>query len=53
MEDKIVEIERDIESYREAIANAEGALDEAERELEEELEKRFGNRDIPEDHPVE
>jgi len=36
---KIQEIERDIENYKEAIANAEGALEEAEREIQEELEK--------------
>lgn len=36
---KIKEIEADIEAYQQAIENAEGALAEAERELEEELAK--------------
>ena len=36
---KIKEIEADIEAYQQAIENAEGALAEAERELEEELGK--------------
>lgn len=37
MEKRIKEISRDIESYKEAIENAEGALVEAERELDEVL----------------
>ena len=44
MDEKIMEIERDIQAYREAIENAEGALAEAERELDEELEKRYGDK---------
>lgn len=40
MENRIVEIENDIEAYKEAISNAENALAEAERELEEELNRR-------------
>ena len=36
---RIQQITRDIENYREAINNAEGALAEAERELCEELDK--------------
>ena len=36
---RIQKIIDDIESYNEAIDNAEGALAEAERELEEELSK--------------
>lgn len=39
MENRIAEITRDIEAYEEAIENAEGALAEAERELNEELQK--------------
>ena len=38
MEKQIKEISRDIESYKEAIENAEGAIVEAERELDEILE---------------
>ena len=38
MEKRIKEISRDIESYKEAIENAEGAIIEAERELDEILE---------------
>ena len=38
MEKRIKEISRDIESYKEAIENAEGAIVEAERELDEILE---------------
>ena len=33
MKQKIPEIQRDIEIYQQAIENAEGALEEAEREL--------------------
>lgn len=40
-ENRIKAITRDIEAYEEAIENAEGALAEAERELAEELEKRY------------
>jgi F0F1-type ATP synthase membrane subunit b/b' len=37
-ENRIRKINKDIEAYREAIENAEGALAEAERELDEILE---------------
>jgi len=41
MEDsRIQQITKDIAAYQEAIENAEGALAEAERELQEELERR-------------
>lgn len=38
-ETRIQKITRDITTYREAIDNAEGALAEAERELNDELDK--------------
>lgn len=41
---KIKEIEADIEDYQQAIENAECALAEAERELEEELGKYRENQ---------
>lgn len=42
MEDnRIKEIASDIEKYKEAIENAEGALAEAERELDEELNRCY------------
>lgn len=42
MEDnRIKEIATDIEKYKEAIENAEGALAEAERELTAELERCY------------
>lgn len=50
-ESRIQRISKDIEAYREAIDNAEGALAEAERELIEELDKaaEFDNiEDYPE-----
>ena len=47
----IQEITRDIESYREAIANAEGALEEAERELDEILAEELEKADDGQDHP--
>lgn len=40
---RIEKLYQDIETYREAIDNAEGALAEAERELVEELELREQN----------
>ena len=42
---KIAELERDIRNYQQAIENAEGALDEAERELAEELDRRYNGGD--------
>lgn len=49
-ENRIQQIEKDITAYHEAIENAEGALAEAERELDEELNKYYdGNlEDYPE-----
>ena len=41
MDERIKQIEKDIELYRQAIENAEGALDAAEKELEEVLEERY------------
>ena len=41
-ESRIRQIEADIEAYQRAIENAEGALAEAERELVEELDRRYG-----------
>ena len=38
-ETRIQQIARDIEKYQEAIENAEGAIAEAQRELDEELDK--------------
>ena len=38
---RIKEIATDIEKYKEAIENAEGALAEAERELTAELERNY------------
>lgn len=49
-ENRIQQITKDIESYQEAIENAEGALAEAERELSEELEKYADDGNI-EDYP--
>ncbi len=43
MEKRIKEISRDIESYKEAIENAEGAIVEAERELDEILEACYAD----------
>ncbi len=40
-ESRIKKITADIEAYKQAIENAEGALAEAERELTEELEKLY------------
>lgn len=37
---KIEQLEADIQNYKEAIDNAYGAMEEAERELIEELERR-------------
>ena len=49
-ENRIQQIQNDINAYREAIANAEGALEAAEQELTEELESRYSTDrdDIPE-----
>lgn len=41
-EDRIRKIQADIEAYQQAIENAEGAMAEAERELIEELDRRYG-----------
>ena len=41
-ESRIRKIQADIEAYERAIENAEGALAEAERELVEELDRRYG-----------
>ncbi len=38
-ESRLERISKDIQAYREAIDNAEGALAEAERELVDELER--------------
>ena len=43
MKERIKKITRDIESYKEAIENAEGAIIEAERELDEILEACYGS----------
>lgn len=43
MEKRIKEISRDIDSYKEAIENAEGAIVEAERELDEILEACYAD----------
>lgn len=43
MEARIKEITRDIESYKEAIENTEGAIVEAERELDEILEACYAD----------
>ena len=40
-ESRIRQIQADIEAYERAIENAEGALAEAERELVEELDRRY------------
>ena len=40
-EDRIRKIQADIEVYQQAIENAEGAMAEAERELIEELDRRY------------
>ena len=45
-ESRIRQIEADIEAYQRAIENAEGALAEAERELVEELDRRYGEGTI-------
>ncbi len=49
-ETRIQKITRDIAAYQEAIENAEGALAEAERELNEELDKYCDDVSI-EDYP--
>lgn len=45
-EDRIRKIQADIDAYRQAIEDAEGALAEAERELNEELELRYSLEDV-------
>ena len=40
-EERIRQIQKDIEAYQKAIENAEGALEAAERELDEILEARY------------
>ena len=43
LKDRMIQkLEDEIDNYQEAIENAEGALAEAERELQEELEARYG-----------
>ena len=51
LEKKITEINRDIELYRQAIENAEGALEEAERELNELLADNYEPTLPIEPHP--
>ena len=51
LEKKITEINRDIELYRQAIENAEGALEEAERELNELLADNYEPMLPIEPHP--
>ena len=48
VEDRIQQIEKDIETYREAIANAEGSIAAAELELNEEIERRYKEGLLPE-----
>ena len=51
-ENRIQKITKDIETYREAIENVEGALAEAERELSDELDKyAVAEFDNIEDYP--
>ena len=45
-ETRIQKINRDIAAYREAIDNAEGAIEEAERELEEILAERDDDKEL-------
>ena len=40
-DERIRQIQRDIEAYQQAIENAEGALEAAERELDEILDARY------------
>ena len=40
-ENRIQQIQKDIDAYREAIVNAEGSIAAAELELQEELESRY------------
>ena len=40
-ENRIQKITKDIEHYRAAISDLEGAMQEAERELDEELRKEY------------
>ena len=49
--ERIRKIAKDIESYKEAIENAEGALAEAERELDEELDKYVSTDDTIDSYP--
>lgn len=49
-ESRIQKISRDIAAYREAIENAEGALVEAERELDEVLQE-MNDEQMNNDYP--
>lgn len=42
----IAQIQKDIENYEEAIRNAEGALAEAERELDEYLSEHYSSPEL-------
>lgn len=42
-DERIRQIQQDIERYQQAIEDAEGALEAAERELDEELEARYAD----------
>ena len=46
MEDRIVKIEKDIQSYEEAITNAECAIAQAERELTDEINHRIETGEV-------
>lgn len=44
--EQIAQIQKDIENYKEAIRNAEGALAEAERELDELLSEYYDGPEV-------
>ena len=44
MDERIQELLDEVERYKKALSNAEAALDDAEKELDEELSMRFENR---------